>query len=112
MARQKCGTLIGLKDKNPQKNKGANNQISIIEKENEEIDITNHKTPKEVQVHENSKNKEILISYVSIKKRWNQNEIIIDNIFSYNILLDIVNENKDLKPKSVEEYRRRNDWSK
>jgi hypothetical protein len=39
------------------------------------------------------------------KKRWNQNEIIINNIFSYNISLDIINENKDLEPKSIKEYR-------
>jgi hypothetical protein len=31
------------------------------------------------------------------------NEIIIDNIFSYNISLDIINENENLEPKSVEE---------
>jgi hypothetical protein len=39
------------------------------------------------------------------KKRWNQNEIIINNIFSYNISLDIINENKNLEPKSIKEYR-------
>ena len=104
MARHKHGIPTSSKDKNPPKRKGGNNQNGIIEKENEEIDITDHKTPKEVQVHENSKNEEISISYVSTKKRWNQNEIIIDNIFSYNILLDIVNENEDLNPKFVKEY--------
>jgi hypothetical protein len=73
------------------------------------MDITNHKTPEKVQVLKNSQNEEISISYVSIKKRWNRNEIIIDNIFSYNISFD---ENEDLEPKSVEKCQRRNDWPK
>jgi hypothetical protein len=43
---QKRGRPIGSKDKNPQKIKGANNKIGIIEKENihEETDIIDHKT--------------------------------------------------------------------
>jgi len=81
MTCQKRGRPIGSKDKNTQKRKGANNQIGISEEKNKKIDITDHKTLKEVQVPKNSKNKEILVSYVSTKKRWNRNEIIIDNIF-------------------------------
>jgi len=46
------------------------------------------------------------------KKKTESNEIIIDNIFSYNISLDIINEKEDLEPKSVEECRRKNDWPK
>lgn len=46
------------------------------------------------------------------RRRWNRNEIIIDNIFSYNTSLDIINEKEDLAPKSVKEYRRKNDWPK
>jgi hypothetical protein len=103
MACQKHDRSTGSKDKILGKKKGANNQIGIIKKENEEINITDYKTPKEVQVPENSKNEEILINYISSKKRWNRNEIIIDNIFSYNISLDIINENENLEPKSVEE---------
>jgi len=39
-------------------------------------------------------------------------EIIIDNIFSYNISFDIINENKYLESKYVEECWRGNDWPK
>ena len=39
-------------------------------------------------------------------------EIIIDNIFSYNISFNIINENEDLESKYVEECWRRNDWPK
>jgi len=60
---------------NSWKKKGANDQIGIIEKENKEIDITDHKTLEEVQVLENSKNEEISINYVPTKKEdgieWN-----------------------------------------
>jgi hypothetical protein len=48
MARHKHGIPTSSKDKNPPKRKGGNNQNGIIQKENEEIDITDHKTPKEV----------------------------------------------------------------
>jgi hypothetical protein len=68
MACQKHGRPTGSKDKNSWKIKGENNQIGIIDKK-KKIDITNHKTP--FQVPKNSKNKKILISYVSTKKRWN-----------------------------------------
>jgi hypothetical protein len=48
-------------------------------------------TLKEVQVPENSENKNILINYISTKKkRRNQNEIVVDNMFSYNISLNMI----------------------
>ena len=103
MACQKHDRSTGSKDKILGKKEEANNQIGIIKKENEEINITDYKTSKEVQVPENSKNEEILINYISSKKRWNRNEIIIDNIFSYNISLDIINENENLESKSIKE---------
>ena len=48
MACQKCSRPTGSKDKNHQKRKGAKNQIDIIEKENENRDIIDHKILKEV----------------------------------------------------------------
>ena len=62
------------------------------------------KTPKDVQVPENIqdiRNDEISINNVSIGKRWNRLEIIIDNIFAYNITLDIMHENEDLKSRTI-----------
>ena len=41
---------------------------------------------------------------------WNRCETIVDNVFAYNVALEIVNENEDHEPKSVEECRRRKDW--
>ena len=38
--------------------------------------------------------------------------MIIDNAFAYNVALDIMNENEDHEPRSVDECRRRPDWPK
>ena len=43
-----------------------------------------------------------------IGKRWNRNEIDVDDIFAYNIVLNVMKNNEDLEPKSIEEYRCRN----
>ena len=42
----------------------------------------------------------------------NRSETIVDNVFAYNVALDIMNEIEDFEPKSVEECRHRNDWPK
>ena len=52
-----------------------------------------------VQVLENIDNHEISINYVTTRKRWNRDEINIDNIFAYAIALEIIEESDDLEPK-------------
>ena len=54
-------------------------------------------------------NNEISINYVMTRKRWNRTSIVVDNIFAYNVALDIIFENDESEPKSVEEYRQRKD---
>ena len=39
-----------------------------------------------------------------------RNKIVVDNIFSFKVTFDITRSNDDIKPKTVEECRRRNDW--
>ena len=49
-----------------------------------------------IQVPENSQDigdDEISINYVSTKKEWNRREIIVNNIFAYNVALNIMHEN-------------------
>jgi len=75
-------------------------------------DITNDKTTKKVQITENNENEEISISYVSTRKRWNRNNIVVDNIFAYNVAIEIMQQGEDVEPKSVNECRQRNDWPK
>ena len=128
MARQKRGRPIGSKDKNPRKKKEQHKQVGtskiisttpdesvkIINTTHEEsmtekVDITEKIPPEEVQVPENDNNEEISICYVTTGKRWNRNEIIVDNIFAYAIALDITRENEDHEPKSIDECQHRND---
>ena len=63
-------------------------------------------SPKEIQ------NNEITIGFVGTEKSWDQNEIIIDDIFSFIVSLNITNDDEDLDPKIVEECRHRNNWPK
>ena len=43
---------------------------------------------------------------------WNQNNIVVDNIFSYNVAVEIMQQGEDFEPKSINECRQRNDWPK
>ena len=45
--------------------------------------------------------------YVMREKRWNQTNVVVDNIFAYNVALDIISEIEDYEPKSVQECRLR-----
>jgi len=112
--RLKRGRPIGSKDKNPRKKKGANNvdgQVEVLltpEKESleETLDMM---VPEEPQVPENE---EISINYIMSRKVWNRNEIDVDESFSYNVALEIIENNEDQEPKSVDECKQRNDWPK
>ena len=42
------------------------------------------------------------------RKRWNRTNVVVDNIFAYNVALDIISENKDPEPKYVEDVNREN----
>ena len=68
--------------------------------------------PEVVQVLEDIENVKIFINYVSKRKQWNRDEIVIDNVFAYKIALDIINKSEDYEPKFVEECRRKQGWSK
>ena len=59
---------------------------------------------------ENDNNEEISISYV--RKRWNRHEIVVDNVFAFLVAFEIIEENEDHEPKSIDECRHRNDWPK
>lgn len=114
----KRGRLIGSKDKNPWKRKKKDKETGTPEEiraPKEAIlpeQITSTKTLEVVQVPENTKNIEISINYVNTGKQWNCDKIVVDNVFAYEVALDIMKESKDFEPKSVEEFRRRNDWPK
>ncbi|KAL0541611.1 hypothetical protein IC582_021664 [Cucumis melo] len=74
------------------------------------MDTTSGKNVEETQVYEN--NNEISINYTMTGKRWNRINVVVDNIFAYNVAHNIIHENEDYEPKSVDECHNRKDWPK
>ena len=71
-------------------------------------------TPEELSPEENNVhgNHEISIHYI-IGEIWDRNEIVVDNIFSFKIALNITKSNDaKVEPQIIEECCRRNDWPK
>jgi len=96
--RLKRGRPIGPKDKNSWMRKGANMQNNLIEKveiPKDSFDIINGSVPEEPQVPEMVENDEISINYVMNHIIWNQNEVNIDETFTYNIAMNVMNDNED-----------------
>ena len=104
----KRGRPVGSKDKNPRKRKGSKDQVEELMALEESTVVI----PEEIQVPETCDNQEISINYVTTGQRWNRNKIDVDDIFAYNVALNIINDNEDLEPKFVEECRQRDDWPK
>ncbi|KAM2585096.1 hypothetical protein TB2_046008 [Malus domestica] len=77
----------------------------LPEKENV-IDET--PVPEETEVHES---KEISINYACTNELWDQNEIIIDDMFVLAIATEIILSD-DIEPRYIDECRQRQDWPK
>ncbi|KAL0544404.1 hypothetical protein IC582_019519 [Cucumis melo] len=108
--RQKRGRPMGSKDKNPRKRKVTNSRNDLIDNRNIQekvMDTTSGKNVEETQVYED--NNEISINYTMIGKRWNRINVVVNNIFAYNVAHNIIHENEDYEPKSVNECRNRKD---
>ena len=76
--------------------KRANMQNNLIEKVEilkDSFDIINGSVPEESQVPEMVENDEISINYVMNHIIWNQNEVNIDETFTYNIAMNAMNDN-------------------
>ena len=73
------------------------------EAHNKEISLEEAQVPK---------NSEISISYVHKEDKWDRNNIVINNIFAFQVALDIIRNDENLKPQNVEECRNINDWPK
>ena len=109
--RQKHGRPIGSKDKNPRKRKVINSWNNWIDNRNikeEVLNTTNSKIVEETQVHED--NNEMLINYTMTRKIWNRTDVVVDNIFVYNVAHNIIHENEDSEPNSVDKCCNRKDW--
>jgi Reverse transcriptase (RNA-dependent DNA polymerase) len=115
---RKCGRPIGFKDKNPRNRKEQNNAVGatpseVIDKIPEEI---GSRTLEEVvdKVSEETRapnNYEISINYVQNGIIWNRNKTRVDEIFTYAIVIEVINEEYYV-PKTPEECMHENDWPK
>ena len=55
-------------------------------------------------------NNEISIYYVNTGDIWDRNKIVVDNIFSFKVALNMSgSDDHEMEPRSIEECRRRND---
>ena len=52
------------------------------------------------------------MSYVHKGYKWDQNDIVINNIFVFQVALVIIRNDEDPKPQNVEECQHKIDWSK
>ena len=85
-------------------------KIIMVEISQDETQVITHdEISEEVQTSENN---EISMNYVSTRKLWNRNNIVIDNIFAYNVAIEIMQQDEDFEPKSIHECKQRNDWPK
>ena len=82
---------------------------AYIEQEALEEAHIEQEDPEEAQTHENC---EISVSYVHTGKKQDRNNIVINNIFAFQVASDIIRNDEDPKPRNVEEYRHKNDWPK
>ena len=62
-----------------------------------------------VQVPENN---EISISYVHRGEKWDRNNFDVNNIFAFQVALDIIQNDDDPEPQNTNECKQRNDWPK
>ena len=111
--RSKRERPIGSKDITPRKRrtngKQNDHEESNIENQIPE-DIQNEQiAPEEVQVPENN---EISISYVHRGEKWDRNNFDVNNIFAFQVALDIIQNDDDPEPQNTNECRQRNDWPK
>ena len=116
----KHGRPVGVKDKIPWKRKVQEKQVvaykEAIPRKNvtEIIDLSKtyeQKSPKNKPLKELSfeedqvpENNEISIHFVHTREIWDRNKIIVDNIFSYKVVLDITRSNdNEYKPQTIDE---------
>ena len=54
-------------------------------------------------------NEEISINYIHKIKIWDQNTTLIDDVFSFQVTMNIISNDEDQEPQKMNECRRRND---
>ncbi|KAF3653269.1 hypothetical protein FXO37_17067 [Capsicum annuum] len=112
-ARLKRGRPLGLKDKNSRKRNAKNDKDGIVKGSPEETqNLINPDIPEEISELETQMNEELSINSTNTGVNLDPSKITMDNVFAYNVALNIMQDNEDLEPLSVEECRRRKYWTK
>ena len=107
--RQKRGRPIGSKDAVPCKNRGRNQEPSLLQ--SEQSALREETTLEMVETHEKINdlgNTEISINYCN--DLWNRNDIIIDDMFAFLMAYEIMHDDYELR--SITECHQRQDWPK
>ena len=101
---------MGSKDKNLRKRSTKND---TTKESHEEIqDLINPDILEEISEPETQVNEELSISSTVDGISLDRSKIIGDNVFAYDVALNIMQGNEDLEPLSVEECRQRRDLPK
>ena len=111
----KRGRPLGSKDSQPQKKKTALTSDPGLNPTIAHSSIPMHEvildygdaSDKTCQPPEN---REISVHYTILDEVWNRNEMIVDDEFTYSVASDIMLSD-DIEPRSIDECRRRTDWS-
>ena len=72
-----------------------NDLIEKVEIPKDSFDIINGSVPEEHQVPKIVENYDISIKYIMNHITWNQNDVNIDETFTYNITMNVINDNGD-----------------
>ena len=137
MTRLKRGRPLGSKDLIPRKRKIKGQQNPSLEENNtlekatptipkiitpeEEsvIEVTHAPeeaiVPEEIQNHEDAQvlaNDEISINYASTGELLDRTKVVINKVFCFTVAIEILKKDDDNKPRSVDEFRSKHDWSK
>ena len=77
------------------------------------------KAPEETHIEQEAleevyvpENYEISVSYVHMGEKWDWNNIVINNIFAFQVASEVIRNDEDPEPQNVEECRHRNYWPK
>ena len=137
MTRLKHGRPLGSKDLIPRKRKIKGQQnpnleenstpeeatptiSKIITTEEESVIEVTHALEEaivleEIQNHEDAQvlaNDEISINYASIGELWDRTKVVINEVFCFAVAIEILKEDDDHEPRSVDECCSKHDWSK
>ncbi|CAL2237733.1 unnamed protein product [Prunus armeniaca] len=122
--RLKRGRPVGAKDKNPRKkriqevpipeeNKNPKQISTLDEPKTDQFKIDEDVAPVEAHTPEEEHASEgISLNYMSTRESWDRKKAIVDDVFAYMVAIDIIKDNEDLEPKTIEECRHRENWPK